>query len=232
MTVPSDNVYLAMQFNYSSSAPTGEMAQIGFWGSTGEDIPSGDAAWDAYLADLAGAAAAQWGDSYDDANFASDLRFGTVKAVHYNTNGTTANEQVAVHTPQWAGSGGDALPWTVSQVVGLYSYTPGLFIPQARRRRGRVYLPGLAVGMMASAGFGLFDTTKATANMSSTNDFLTQLHAGTYGDSSGFVPMVFSRMASHLYAVTDLTTDVKPDTQRRRLRQVDVPRLTESYSGD
>lgn len=232
MTVPSDNVYIALQFTYAGGAPTGELAQIGFWGSTGEEIPSGDAAWNDYLTDLAGAAAAQWGDSFDDTLFAADLRFGTVKAVHYNTDGSTANEQVAVHSPAWAGAGGNALPWTVSQVVGLYSYTPGTFIPQARRRRGRVYLPGLSIGMMASAGVGLYDVDKATTQMSSVNDYLTTLHAGTYGDSSGFVPCVFSRMASHLYPITDLTTDVKPDTQRRRLRQIDVTRLTESYGGD
>jgi hypothetical protein len=221
-------VLLTFEFTQRLGTADTEIAQIGLWASVGEDIPVGSD-WDPLLADLASFATGAWVAAFDGSTFSSELRFGTVKATHFAVDGKIANEQSHLRTPTWVGSGGNALPWQIAQVIGLYTYTPGTFVSHAGRRRGRVYLPGLATVMLATDGSGTFDVTKATANMTSMKALLKALHDHIVGAHTAFIPMVFSRAASTLYGITDLTTDAKPDTQRRRINRLDMARLTTPY---
>lgn len=229
MATPSDNTLTIWNFQMDLDTTPTEIAQLGVWSSPGDGFPTSDADWDTYLDNLSQAAADAWQSEMDAENFAAELSLKNCKSIHYDASGATANEgQNAPATP-WAGTGGAALPWQCAQVVSLYSYTPGSFIPFARRRRGRVYLPGLATAMMASDGLGLLNSTKATGNR---DDFKATLHAVATTMSTpgrGFIPMVYSRVAAHLYAVTDLATDVKVDTQRRRADKLTAARLSTSY---
>lgn len=229
MATPSDNVFLLWSFEMDLDTTPTEIAQTGVWASPGDGFPVSSADWNTYLSDLAAAAADAWQANMAAGNFAAELKLKYAKAIHYDAAGHTANEGQHGPGTGWAGTGGAALPWQCAQVVGLYSYTPGSFIPQARRRRGRCYLPGLSTTMMASDGLGLMDSTKAVANR---NNFKATLHAIATAMATpgrGFIPMVYSRMDAHLYAVTDLTTDVKVDTQRRRANRLTAPRLSVGY---
>lgn len=233
MTTPSDNVLTIWNFTVELGTVPTEIAQLGVWASPGDGFPTTSADWDTYLADLAQAAADAWSSDMPDGNFTAELLLKNAKTIHYDASGNTANEGQASPSSAWAGTGGASLPWQISQVVGLYSYTPGSFIPHARQRRGRVYLPALSTGMMAAsgdtAGTGLFDQTKAVANRDGLKATLHSVASTMSTPGRGFIPMVYSRVAAHLYAVTDVVTDVKADIQRRRADKLVMPRLSTSY---
>jgi hypothetical protein len=230
VTVPADNSFISYGFEFNLSSTATEIAEIGFWASVDAETPADSAAWDTFLQALATFAVDQWHTSMPQDHFCADLSLSHVKAVHYDSAGHTLNEKQATPSSSWAGTGGAALPWQIAQVIGLYSYTPGTFISNARQRRGRVYLPGLSSALMAASGgtggSGLLDVTKAEAMRDGVNDLLNAIYAHFVGGSNVWTPCVFSRVGSHLWPITDLTTDVKADTQRRRTNKLDVARLS------
>lgn len=230
MPAPDFNVKVTWKFQLRLGSADTEIAEIGVWGIA-EDSPIAGSDWNTYLTALATRAAANWSSNVTAGNYSSHLRFGTCIATHYGLDGKTAYEQSVVHTPTWVGSGGNSLPWQCAQVVGLYSYTPGTFIANARRRRGRVYLPGLSTSVLNSDGSGLMTDAAATAQMTDFNALLKSLHHTPIVGSFAFIPAVYSRVANHLYPITDVTTDVKVDTQRRRTHQFSVNRITAQYTG-
>lgn len=83
--------------------------------------------------------------------------------------------------------------------------------------------------MMDSGGTGLFNQTKCTDNRDAVKTTLHAIATTMSTPGRGFIPMVYSRVAAHLYALTDLTTDVKADTQRRRADKLTVSRLSTGY---
>lgn len=230
MAFPADNVLLRLNFEMDLGTTPTEIAEVGFWGGLSGVVPTTNPAWDTLLDALAQGAADAWVAHMPAGNFSPELKLTSCTAVHYDATGHTQNERQKVPGTAWAGTAGPALPWQIAQVVGLYSYTPGTFIANSKQRRGRVYLPGLGVNMMAAsgetAGEGLFDQTKAVANRAAVGAILSDVRALTNGDPGIWVPSVFSRVGSHLWPITDVVTDVKPDTQRRRVNRLDLPRLS------
>jgi hypothetical protein len=229
---PSDNVLLRLNFEMDLGTTPTEIAEVGFWGGLSGTAPTTNAQWDTLLDALSQEMANAWSTEMPEGNFSPELKLTSCTGVHFDATGKTQNEQQNTPATAWAGTAGPALPWQIAQVVGLYSYTPGTFIANSKQRRGRVYLPGLGVNMMSSsgetAGEGLFDGTKAAANRTAVGAILEDVRALNNGDPGIWVPSVFSRVGSHLWPITDLTTDIKPDTQRRRANRLDVPRLSQA----
>lgn len=105
------------------------------------------------------------------------------------------------------------LPLEVSCVASLYGYDPDTFVAQRARKRGRNYVPGLAVPSIDSRGLftDSFASLVATAWAGIGSDLWTN------GGGTARVDLVVaSRTGDFLTSVEAVRVDNIPDVQRRR----------------
>lgn len=221
MTQPDAMLLIEMQFQlYNDANVVEEFAQIGLWGDY-DPITSPTDLQDA-MDDLAAFALSSWNTDMTKSRFHQGIEAKAVKVVKQDTSGHTERESIAVPsgTP-WRGTGsGVALPWESAMVIGLYTYPRGTFIPGARRRRGRVYMPGLDSSGLSGGHSGLLTSTYVSGILGDFKTFLGHLltHTLLHGTSS-WHPGVFSRAASQINEVVQLSADNKVDVHRSRERQ-------------
>jgi hypothetical protein len=202
------------------------MAQFDLWASLdSSDLPSN---WASSLSDAADAYYTAWTANADDSVFRTSVTLDSVKVAHMDSTIHTQHE--GIHTPgsPWAGTGtGASLPWQVAFCVGVYSYTPGTFIPDARTRRGRCYLPPMTVAVLDIPTKGtvsdsrVLDTLTWFAQLISdvnTHVISGTTHAATAGVLSRRLHKA-ARPAPQLFSVTDVAADGVLDSQRRRTHQ-------------
>ena len=230
MVFDAHYVKTTLVFNQTASSAVQETAEMGLWW-----LPGGagltDATWNAALLDLAQQVNDAWQSHVPADDFGSSLAIKEVIATRYDTSLHTEFEEVYVDSTPWAGSGGSSLPWQVACVVGLYSYTPGTFILNARRRRGRVYLPAFAASMPADGARGALGGSQADSILTWFNAFIGQVAAHELaGSTEGSTPVVLSRMDQRGWAVTDLACDTVLDTQRRRTKSMTRSRHTLTFT--
>lgn len=227
MAYPSQLVKVEWLFGLNNGTSDVEEAVPGVWFEKGSALGTPD--FDAFLVSLCDQAWEAWATNMPKTDWTPAVSLKTVRCAGYDAALKTTNVQIkASGGTSWAGSSsGPCMPWQISQVVGLYTYTPGSFISQAATRRGRVYLPPPASSVLASANTGVMDDTKASAVMAAFKDCLHDTATTIAGTSLG--PGVVSRKREAFFGLTDLTTDVKLDTQRRRTHSEDVARLTTAY---
>lgn len=236
---PLGLVLTKYQFGLYDDAGDVEQAEFGLWAYQDPAHLSTD--WDADLALLAQTAYESWVTRADTAWFTSFVKLDKVTASTFMTNSHTLAEQIYIPGTLWAGDASTGgLPWQVALRVGIYSYTPGTFIPNARRRRGGVNLPPMAKGMADNAANGALTNANVIAACTLIKNLMLDIEALTLPDSpdgSGLHPGVFSRgpykndpdVVPRIWEVTDLASDNKWDTQRRRTRSQEVIKESVSY---
>lgn len=227
MAYPDQLTKVEWHFALNNGVSDVEEAVPGVWIHATTAIGAPDV--DAFLASLSDQVWEAWATNLPEGDWTAVVRLASVRCAMYDTALKTTNVVVkASGGTSWTGSSsGPALPWQVSQVVGLYTYTPGGFIAQAPTRRGRVYLPPPASSVLDSGNTGQMDQTKATAVMTAFKACLHDVVASIGGVS--LEVGVVSRKRELFFELTDLTTDVKLDTQRRRTHSEDVARLTTAF---
>lgn len=149
-----------------------------------------------------------------------------VEVYHLDEAGLTIDKAVAPIGANGEGVGGTTntaqLPHDVALVLSLYSYPSGTFVRQASRRRGRIYLPGLAANSLGPSG--QFSTTWLTNCVGAWSQLLKDLDGMDFADSNP-VPgatnptaelVILSKAAGEAYRVVRVHADSLPDTQRRR----------------
>jgi hypothetical protein len=75
-------------------------------------------------------------------------------AYHLAVEGNTLDKATALFegTNAWVGTGEKLMPLQNSVAVSLFGYDPAKYDPQGARKRGRIYLPGLAQSMCTNTG--------------------------------------------------------------------------------
>jgi hypothetical protein len=102
---------------------------------------------DAELNSAANGAVNAWQNNINQGHYSSAVVFSDVVARNFLANGHTNHEQVAVADGGWVGTAsGASLPWETSLCTSLYTYPRGSFVSDARRKRGRYYLPPMTTG--------------------------------------------------------------------------------------
>ena len=135
----------------------------------------------------------------------------------FSADGKTLAESVKVPADAWQGtSSSPALPWETSLCISLYTYTPGTFVPNGRRRRGRYYLPPMGSQVLDHSNSGFYDNTLIAPSLTEQRLFYSKLYAGAFPGTLVVIPVVYSRVAEDMNPVTHLVTDAKIDSQRRR----------------
>ena len=135
---------------------------------------------------------------------------------NYLANGHTLREQRYVPPTPWVGTSTQpSLPWETSLCVSLYCYPRGTFQPNARRRRGRFYLPPMSSAVLASNNSGFVADNVAHGVLSQMHDFCRDAWQSYLGVDEAHLG-VFSRADSTVYPVVQISLDAKIDSQRRR----------------
>lgn len=165
-----------------------------------------------------------------DQLFTTDVLFDYVKATHIDTAGLALDQaQVAlgvggVGLPGTSGS--DSLPYEVAMAVSLYAYTPGTFVTNRARKRGRFYLPPMHTAIMSSDGrvSGGTPTTIQTWADAFLEDVQGMpAHDQPVGAVDHMDVVIASGVAGENFQVQFSRTGNVPDVQRRRRRsQIEV----------
>lgn len=122
------------------------------------------------------------------------------------------------HVFNSAGGGTYAAPAQVSAVLSLFGYTPGAFVTEAARKRGRVYLGPLAQSALANTG--KLDNGFITGQQNSWSAMFRSIAALPATAGYTFVPVVWSRAGKFMTPIVGVRVDDRVDIQRRRARTV------------
>lgn len=217
MTQPPDLVYLRMIFSLNSSSGPEDEAMFGIYGNFNW-TPSTDADWDSALADLATAARGNWVSDVAKTYFSPGTNLDQAKASRQNSTGHTLNEGADASTGgDWSGTASQSLPWENSLVISLYSYPRGSFTSNARRKRGRIYLPPLGTNLLVDTDTGLASISFVEAIRDDIKSWLHDVQTTNLGSSGhNWSPQILSRAAVDTYGLNYLSVDNKLDVQRRR----------------
>lgn len=213
MSVPTQNVKLVMNFALKAPAGVEDQAQFGLWGQY--NTPPADL--NAFLLAYAEYARDQWVSGVDKSSYSSAAELTFVQAITYDTGGHTSAEQRAPTTPgDWVGAQIRSMPWETSLCITLYTYPPGSFVPNARRRRGRLYLPPIGAGVLANNSSGELADADALAFAQDVRDWIAAIEGHVFSGSVAVTPRVFSRADSAMHDIFAVGVDGKIDSQRRR----------------
>ena len=177
------------------------------------------AAWSTYWTATTGPAG-----SATSEYFHNQLSYDKILVSYVEYPGGNAKPNVITPTTQWnfstplAGTAADQMKWALPNEVALcltlLTDQPG------RRTRGRVYLGGLSMGIIAqdqsAAGAGLFHATKVH---DIAERFGTHIIDGIHNDSAAEAEVnIVSRAGGSSRGVGGIRVGVVPDSQRRRRR--------------
>lgn len=233
MAQPAGLIRTVWNFSLQASGVPEETAQLGIvWEPS---VAVDDAVAPAVLAEMAIGAYAAWKSDIATEHYETAIVLETVTARLESTAGAALFQEVATvaDADKWKGTGtAGSLPWQVSMVISLYTYTPSTFIPNGRRRRGRVYLPPYGTSVLNDGDTGEVSTSFCTDRMNEFATMLADIQSHSYVSLSGLAPVpgVLSRTADHLYPITDLRVNTKLDTQRRRTKKLLQTWVTGPYS--
>lgn len=216
-----------------SSGPV-EEAQFGFTGvrvhRTGNPTD-----WKADVQQLAEKVRDKWIERVTQKGFwSAAVRMATVRVDHLNAaDGKTQDVGIAPFVGagnEWYGSGADSLPWETTMAVSLYGYGAGEFVLNKARKRGRMYLPPMAI--LAASGYAGQMTqgnlNNLTANMVAFfNDVQgAEFDSGSPEQEADYFDLRILSRGTQLKPldpsstpVTRIRLDSRIDSQRRRERQ-------------
>lgn len=122
------------------------------------------------------------------------------------------------HVFNSAGGGTYAAPAQVSGVLSLFGYTPGAFVTDAARKRGRVFLGPLAQSALANTG--KLDSGFITGQQNSWASMLRSINGLAATAGYTFRASIWSRAGKFLTPVVGIRVDDRVDIQRRRAKTV------------
>jgi len=218
MPQPDNCVKLTMQFDLvDGGGAVQDHAEFRIW----SDPPhTGGTVSDAWLLDAADFAATSWDSVVSPTHYSPAVVLSGAVMGQYNTAGLlTAEQKFVVGASPWQGTASQSLPWSISAVIGLYTYPRGSFVVQGKSKRGRIYLPPLGTNIMGNSVTALMSATTAQGLRDDIGTWLTGLvgHSGPGGYS--FHPGVLSVTHNYFNELGQLSVDTKLDTQRRREKQ-------------
>jgi hypothetical protein len=172
---------------------------------------------DAQLLKLADGGYKAWQGHIDPTLWCDNVFLVSVAGRTFSADGHTFREQVWTHGPtDWVGTAtGAALPWETSMALGLYTYPRGSFVANARRKRGRIYLPPMAANVLDPSNSGFFSNANLPTLLANLHEFMSHVGEDDIG-ASVVKPGVYSRVDGAIRDVTQLSLDAKIDSQRRR----------------
>jgi hypothetical protein len=194
--------------------------------------------WSSDLASAAAAYYTAWSSNADDAVFRTSVSLESVKLAHLDASMHTQHEGISSPGTKWVGTSTAAsLPWQVALCVGLYTYTPGTFIPAARTRRGRIYLPPMTSSVLDIPTKGTLSDSRVDDTLAWVRQMLLDCEAAVLPTATvGLTPGVVSRFlnkvkrtAPVINGITDLAADGVLDSQRRRTHQETKTRRALTY---
>lgn len=116
------------------------------------------------------------------------------------------------------GGGTYAAPAQISAVLSLFGYTPGAFVAEAPRKRGRVFLGPLAQSALANTG--KLDNGFITGQQNSWAAMFRSIAALPATAGYTFRPIIWSRAGRFMTPIVGVRVDDRVDIQRRRARTV------------
>lgn len=237
MSLVSNVVRLSHLFNLKGPSGVEDQAEFSTWWAFDDaHLPSD---WNGDLQAFATGAYAAWAAHADDSVFRTSVELNSVKAAHLNASMHTQHEQEHTPSTKWAGTSTAAsLPWQVSLCIGLYTYTPGSFIPDARTRRGRIYLPPMTSAVLDIPTKGTLSDSRVADTLTWINDMVLAIAAIELPSTGqGLAPGVVSRYLNKVKrstptfnVLTDFAADGVLDSQRRRTHQEIKVRSQRQYS--
>lgn len=212
MPFPLSAYLVRYNFTLIRASAAEDIANLDLWMA-----PLGGAEYgDSQLAAAAHGAYNAWDTNQYTGDWGNNVRLDSVVCSSFNAAGHTIHEQNFVPVTPWQGaSGGKALPWETSMVVSLYCYQRGVFEPQARRKRGRVYLPPQTASQLENSNAGYYDNSALPTFLGKQKDWLTEAQQDDVGVKIANLS-VFSRADSVLRPVVNLYMGAKFGSQRRR----------------
>jgi len=211
VATPTDLVELTWVFTLSRAGAAEDVAEFSI--NCHRDSVEPD---DAGLLKLCLGADHAWAGHMPTSHWCDNVRLSHVRGRMFMANGHTLREQQFVDDLDWHGQATDpALPWETSLALSLYTYPRGSFTANARRKRGRIYLPPMAALVLDSSNSGYFSNANIATLLGELKTFMS--HVGE--DDLGVKvvdPGVYSRVDSTVRDVVQLSIDAKIDSQRRR----------------
>lgn len=228
ITRPADLMRVTSQFSLQQGGVQAEIAECDVWYQWTEGATPTD--WDAALLALATENYNGWAANMSPAWFPPSVLYGTSKAARCDDVGHVLNEQSFTPTSDiWGGASGNSLPWQISCCVGLYGYQPDTFIANARRKRGRIYLPPMQTTDLHDPDTGEMLPALNIDFMHGVREWLVAVAGGTYpaGPPTLVPQAVILSLGPYTTAgtpgvtpVTWVRTDNIWDTQRRRRKSL------------
>lgn len=218
MAFPTDCWKIQYTFDLGGD---GEVAVTGFharWSGGGLSM-------DEQAATLAGRAAAAWKAGFDGHTswFGSGVVLAKTAAYHviegpgpsdHWSSGPVASDET------WSGSGADSLPWECSLVITTEAIPAGTNVPNARRRRGRIYLPPMSPTVLAGVNGFILNTAQPTI-MAAALAWLEAWNDEVSGAQTRVV--VLSRRGAMQTDVDHVSMDSQLDLQKRRQNRQSIP---------
>lgn len=193
MPFPTNMARVVWEFNWQPSGAGGpiEIQDFGMWGHIADPAAPPFPGWKNVVDGLSQRGANAWATNMTAANFSNAVRFSRCIAYHYdqghNKPPLDRGESGGTQGVPWLGTG-DVLPPQLSLVTSLYTFEPGTYAPNPARRRGRIYLPTPAAGVLGSDG--RLSSGYVGTFMDDLEGFFSDL-VGTF-DNIHFEPMVSS----------------------------------------
>jgi len=181
------------------TSPGGEIWQTGFWCNT--NLVSVDPTLlNNYLVIIAPYVVTWW--NAIKAQIFTSFTFNEVRAYYYESNGTSADfANAALVTPNPGTFATNGNPIDTCLVQSLRTERVG------SRHRGRMYVPLHSTVLNT----GLIQSATATTYVTATAAMFTSINANT-----GYTVSVMSAANADTDPVISVTSDLKPDVQRRR----------------
>lgn len=224
MSTPLDCWSLTFDFALTRAGTTEDHAEFTLW-IDGD----GTEADDTMLESLGHGAAKAWTDNVPNLRWCDNVSLRTVTATAYLANGHILRQQEVPPDVAWVGAAAHpALPWETSLAVSLYTYPPGTFVTDGKRKRGRFFVPPMAALTLDSSNSGYFSDGNMASQLGYMHDFLAAVNQNAVGVPVGTLS-VFSRMDSVCRHVTWIAMDAKFDSQRRRQNRETAGRLVGTF---
>lgn len=208
MPQPADLLRVSWQFSLGSA----EVAQCDVW-CQANTPPVTDPDWLNLVSQVATAARDGWKTQVSPSHFGEEVELKRALCARYSSAGHILQELASITAPgDWVGSDDTSMPWSTAICVNLYTYTPGTFIAQNRSRRGRIFLPPPGRDVLQDNASGEMDNAIPPVILSEIRQLFLAVQAAhvTVG--------VLSTTHNFWNHVTDVTTDTKLDTMRRRAK--------------
>lgn len=220
MVFPVNMIYTRWEFGWQPAGASAdiEIQDFGIWFRIPDPVQPPFPGWNNVVNDFSQRAANAWMTNMTKANFASAVKFRRCVTYHYDQPHKVVldrGESTGTQGGPWAGAGA-VMPPENTVCVSLYGFDPTLAVAQARRKRGRIYLPTVATD--ALAGDGRLGGTYQDSIGVDVAEMFSDLR-GTF-DNVEPEPVITSVAGQFVTPITWARVGRRIDTQRRRSNRI------------